>query len=692
MNFAQVFSTSSIYKIRVAPLLIAGGFLASMLIMSLSPLKAFALTGAGTSGNPYQITSCADFKDIPDALDAYYILTQNINCSADGLGIMISGDPFGGSFNGQNHTITISIDSVGSMNVGLFSETDGASISNLTVAGNLEMLESEGDGGHAIGAVVGHAWMTDFDNITVTANISAEFEVGGIVGLAEYTEISNSSSTGTVTAVYDEVGGLIGGGAAVEISDSFSTGNITGDQDAGGIAGDLDEFEGDDSYLYNVYATGSVTAPDTAGGLVGYLESSYIEGSYATGGAVSGEEYIGGLVGYAENSEIAQSYATKNVNLTDQDGGGFIGYSEQTIVNESFATGDVTGSNSSDNVGGFVGFTAADTEIANSYARGDVTGKDYIGGFSGVHGSVFITNSYSTGDVTGTGEDVGGFNGATGEAAIVNSFWDTQTSGMNSSTGATGKTTAQMKNITTYTITDVDGEGPTAWDFVGSENEDEGDDDTWALGDENDGYPCLTWSGNCVEGTGGENETPDADNDGVTDATEDASPNNGDANNDGTKDSEQANVSSFVNSVSNNYVALALDDDCVITEAGTKAAAANATKDSGFSYTHGFVNFTADCGDLGYTTSVKVYQYGTGQNGLTIRKYFPASGAYSTISGATLSETMIGGKLVAVASYSITDGGTLDTDNQENGIIVDPVGLGATAVGTPNTGLGGHRQ
>ena len=41
-----------------------------------------------------------------------------------------------------------------------------------------------------------------------------------------------------------------------------------------------------------------------------------------------------------------------------------------------------------------------------------------------------------------------------------------------------------------------------------------------------------------------------------------------------------------------------------------------------------------------------------------------------------------------MASYHITDGGELDIDNQQNGTIVDPVGLGVTTVGAPNTGLG----
>ncbi|HYH74983.1 MAG TPA: hypothetical protein VD735_03400 [Candidatus Saccharimonadales bacterium] len=46
--------------------------------------KALALSGAGTSGSPYQITSCADFADIENDMNAHYRLMNDIDCSASG--------------------------------------------------------------------------------------------------------------------------------------------------------------------------------------------------------------------------------------------------------------------------------------------------------------------------------------------------------------------------------------------------------------------------------------------------------------------------------------------------------------------------------------------------------------------------------------------------------------------------------
>lgn len=65
--------------------------LATVLVGSMfSPAAVVqALGGAGTSGSPYQITSCADFIDIEDDYDAYYILMNDIDCSASGDAITI---------------------------------------------------------------------------------------------------------------------------------------------------------------------------------------------------------------------------------------------------------------------------------------------------------------------------------------------------------------------------------------------------------------------------------------------------------------------------------------------------------------------------------------------------------------------------------------------------------------------------
>lgn len=178
----------------------------------------------------------------------------------------------------------------------------------------------------------------------------------------------------------------------------------------------------------------------------------------------------------------------------------------------------------------------------------------------------------------------------------------------------------------------------------------------------------------------------DSDGDGTSDATEDAAPNGGDANNDGTPDSDQHNVSSFVNPVTGDYSAVVVNDDCILTEASARSETANAVKDSGYSYAGGFTNFSADCAID--STVVTIYQYGLLKEGMVVRKYNPNTNAYFTVPNATLGQQTIDGKTVVTASYTVTDGGDLDIDGAENGTIVDPVGFGVLAVGSPNTGFG----
>lgn len=178
----------------------------------------------------------------------------------------------------------------------------------------------------------------------------------------------------------------------------------------------------------------------------------------------------------------------------------------------------------------------------------------------------------------------------------------------------------------------------------------------------------------------------DGDNDGITDSVEDAAPNGGDANNDGTDDSDQDKVSSFVNPVTNQYVAVEVDSTCSITTASNNAESANAVADSGFNYPVGLVNFTAACGTPGFTTDVNLYYFGAPTSNVVLRKYNPNTHAYFTVNGAVLTPS---GQTVMKATYQVTDGGVLDTDGIANGTIIDPAGLAVGAVGVPNTGLGG---
>lgn len=189
------------------------------------------------------------------------------------------------------------------------------------------------------------------------------------------------------------------------------------------------------------------------------------------------------------------------------------------------------------------------------------------------------------------------------------------------------------------------------------------------------------YAGGCGPGV-----APADDGDGITEAIENGAPNGGDGNNDGIADASQANVTSFVNAVSGGYTTLELDDNCSVTSVSAAADTTNSVSDKGYTYPTGMINFSANCGVPGYTTSVKLYIYGA-QSGLTVRKYNDATKQYATIGNAVQTSQVIGAQTVQVISYSVTDGGSLDTDGVVNGSIVDPVGLAQALPGVPDTGV-----
>lgn len=180
------------------------------------------------------------------------------------------------------------------------------------------------------------------------------------------------------------------------------------------------------------------------------------------------------------------------------------------------------------------------------------------------------------------------------------------------------------------------------------------------------------------EGSGG-------DNDGIDDETEAAAPNDGDANNDGTADSDQGNVASLTNPVTDTYFTLQTSCDSLeAVEIGGEAAGEHS--DSAYSYPVGLAGFHAICGEAGETATMTMYFYGSfNPTGMVLRKW---DETYKTLPGAVFSNVTIGGQAALKVVYQITDGGEFDKDGEANGVIVDPVGPALSSVGSPNTGLG----
>lgn len=556
-------------------------------------------------------------------------------------------------------------------------------------------------GEQAVGGLIGESHQGYIINSHASGNVTGELNVGGLLGYDLASTTSDSYATGQVSGI-DTVGGLTGFVYGSSISDSYATGEVDGIEGIGGLVG----YAGATSYLYSpeesewvnelvitsiedVYATGDVSGNYRVGGLVGDFNGGTIMRAAARGNAI-------GIV-HPEDNDVLPENVGGFAGIHDKDTYDYYDEDLETwgetdlpaLTSQSSATGNVSGAYG---VGGFVGINIRESSIVDSYARGNVTAiqnfAENIGGFAGTSETSELLNVYATGRITAgqNSDEVGGLLGFDDSGSTTNSFWDTETTDYEVSAGGTGKTSANMKTVATYTDLETEGLDET-WDFVGNPNDDENDSDIWTISsDSNNGYPCLTWEDE-ADLCANLPETPDSDNDGIADNIEDAGPNNGDANNDGIPDRQQAYVTSFVNIITGHYVVVVVDAACNLSSVSTASESNNTIQDAGYNYLSGLINFTAECATVGITTPVTIYQYDVNQNNLLLRKYKPTTNAYFTITGSSLSQQTIGSQTATVASYTITDGGELDLDNQANGIIVDPVGLAQSVIGTPNTGI-----
>jgi hypothetical protein len=290
--------------------------------------------GSGTDSDPFQVETVtqlqcldanhSDASSRSDALSASYELTTDIDASATsswngGKGfdpIGTASDPFTGTFDGNNHTITgLTINRSSDIDVGMFGYTEGSEITDVA----LEAVDVYGND-----------------------------HVGGLVGYNRDGTVEQSVASGAVSGV-NSAGGLVGvndGSGTVKLS--YATGNVSGDGDVGGLVGD------NQNTVTNSYATGDVSGNTSVGGLVGYNQDT-VTNSYATGN-VSGDTSVGGLVG-DNDATVTDGYwddaaATVIESGTAQDGQG-VGANGGTADVEGLTTAELTGGAADHHMDGF---------------------------------------------------------------------------------------------------------------------------------------------------------------------------------------------------------------------------------------------------------------------------------------------------------------------------------------------------
>ena len=262
------------------------------------------MAGDGSSGNPFQLTECAQLESIPNgnaSASVYVDMMNDVDCSniANYAPESINYD----IIDGQNHSIyNLTVVSNTVHGGGLFVQVDHSTVQNLHLAGGT-LTDNFGNYNGSIGITLQNSTIT---NVTSSMTISmsgpgASF-VGGLFALLydATATIRNSAYTGTINDNGDTVGGI----AAVSsgnIYDSYTTGSIVAGGYAGGIVGVLtgatSNSPTDNGYIERSYSTMDVSSGGDVGGLVGVVsDQALIYDSFATG-SLSGGSAVGTLIG-----------------------------------------------------------------------------------------------------------------------------------------------------------------------------------------------------------------------------------------------------------------------------------------------------------------------------------------------------------------------------------------------------------
>ncbi len=286
--------------------------LAESVDFTYSSQSTFEGFGAGTTENPYQVTSCLQLQQMDTAPQATYDLQNNIDCSDtqnwnDGRGF--NPVQFSGVLNGHGHGIqSLTINRPTEPVAGLFNYLDGQVYSLHLDGGSIT-------GDFAVGSIAGVAGNTQVVGVSSSASVYSNDSnqnqldaLGGLFGYVQDLIIQKSSFTGTASSNGETVvGGLIGevdGGA--QISDSFSNANMEGFA-TGGLIGYING-DTDGVSITRTYSAGQLFGYVVAGGFVSAstenggpsAASTIISSSFSVATLYSANAPVGGIYGYLD--------------------------------------------------------------------------------------------------------------------------------------------------------------------------------------------------------------------------------------------------------------------------------------------------------------------------------------------------------------------------------------------------------
>ena len=428
-----------------------------------------ALSGAGTSLNPYLVSNQADFEALNQCGSSkYYQQTADIETDLTFKGL----ESFSGHFDGKDYSIDLSASTT--MLNPLFGNVQGstlatdASISNLTVTGAHMSFRS---------ALAGTVSFATIDNVHVaSSSVTGADSLGLLAQSIEDSVVRNTGVSGNVNLRHYDfgAGGLAGATSRTQYKNvtcdvQLSTGNLPFMMMMSAIGGCIGESN--NSSFEGVTSSGSFTLPSNL------TVMDMIDG-------------VGGLIGRTDTDTILDSSSafTVDTSAVTNSGplfqiGGLVGQARSTSISRSFATGAINAP-SSVTSGGLVGDMYQST-ILNSYATGSVTAYFLAGSLVGNMASSTVTNSYATGVVLADQPDSShGLIGNSDNHSVTNSFWKINSTGVPSSTESVGaevpKFSGELKKLSTFSDWNISTTPSSSHD--------------WAIcPSANGGYPYLAW-------------------------------------------------------------------------------------------------------------------------------------------------------------------------------------------------------
>ena len=252
-------------------------------------IEPFVWTGEGTEASPYKLTSACHllwFAKLVNngnttacaRLEADIDMSKVCHAADESKGveelswepISKSSNPWHGSFDGNNKTISNLYINTSAENSGLFgymlNDYVRCSIKDI-IFENVNITSTA----NYSGVLAGYASKTDISGITVNSgSINGTTDVGGIVGNAAATKISNCVNRISIEGSVNYIGGIVGyAHSSSSITNCANYGDVKGSVNIGGIVGYIVDIT-----LNNVFTLGNVTCGTTnpnCGLVVGYV-------------------------------------------------------------------------------------------------------------------------------------------------------------------------------------------------------------------------------------------------------------------------------------------------------------------------------------------------------------------------------------------------------------------------------------